>query len=70
MEPQRCQKAFFCSPQMWRMNMAIRHIVKIELFYIKICNKHIPGQLLLVSSKFFYQKSVNWILKNLILSKT
>ena len=23
---QRCPTVFFCSPQLWRMNMAIRHI--------------------------------------------
>ena len=28
---QRCPRVFFRSPQMWRMNMAIRHILKIAL---------------------------------------
>jgi hypothetical protein len=30
---QRCPRVFFRSPQMWRMSVAIRHILRIELFY-------------------------------------
>jgi hypothetical protein len=30
---QRCPRVFFRSPQMWRMNAAIRHILRIEIKY-------------------------------------
>jgi hypothetical protein len=55
---QQCPRVFFCSPQMWRLNTAIRHIVRIELFVIRNSNFPILGQILSVISFRFSNGSV------------